>query len=219
MPRSLHVDEFNHDEDAVGYDLDVQNEADPVRAGYEELLTWMAGESHVTEESTVLELGSGTGNLTARLRPAREIVCVDVSKAMMRIAQHKLGARNDVRWVESDLLEFFDEPGTMLDVVVSSYAIHHLTAPERATLLAHLAVRMNPGGSVIVGDLMFESLSARREILLRYGQTGRKELVEGIEEEFFWDLETDLAVLRELGFEVDVRRFSELSWGLSGRSP
>lgn len=40
--RSKHVDEFSHDQDAPGYDQDVLNEAHPIRAGYGELLDWVA---------------------------------------------------------------------------------------------------------------------------------------------------------------------------------
>ena len=32
--RSLYADKFNHDADAAGYDADVRNESDPIRAGY-----------------------------------------------------------------------------------------------------------------------------------------------------------------------------------------
>jgi hypothetical protein len=40
--RSRNADRFNHDEDAAGYDRDVLNEADPIRAGYDALLDWVA---------------------------------------------------------------------------------------------------------------------------------------------------------------------------------
>jgi hypothetical protein len=40
--RSKHVDKFNHDQDAPGYDQDILNEAHPIRAGYGELLDWVA---------------------------------------------------------------------------------------------------------------------------------------------------------------------------------
>ena len=39
--------------------------------------------------------------------------------------------------------------------------------------------------------------------------------VQDISEEFFWDLETDRRSLRDAGFDVEVTRFSELSWGVA----
>jgi SAM-dependent methyltransferase len=91
--RSRHADRFNHDEDAPEYDLDVRNEEDPIRAGYAELLEWVAREASIGPDARVLELGSGTGNLTALLPPARELLCVDISGAMTHLAREKLARR------------------------------------------------------------------------------------------------------------------------------
>lgn len=216
MPRSRHVDRFNMDEDASAYDTDVRDTSDPIWEGYADALPWVAAEARVGEDSLVLELGSGTGNLTERLGRAREIVCVDVSSHMIRIAREKVGARGDVRWAQADLLEYFDVPGPQVDVVVSNYAIHHLMPDERRTLFDHLAARMRSGARFAFGDLMFASPSARREILAGYRRTGRGELADEIEDEFFWDVESDLEALRIRGFELRARRFSELGWGMSG---
>lgn len=218
MPRSRHAEDFNHDEEAAGYDADVRNEEDPIRAGYAELLDWLAVEAGVTPASSVLELGSGTGNLSARLGPARETVCVDVSEEMMLVAREKLAGRSDVTWVRKDLLEYFDTPGPSFDVVVSSYAIHHLTDDEKQALFARVAARLNDGGRVSFGDLMFESPEERGRILAGYRETRhRGHLPDGIEEEFFWDVARSQRELRELGFDLKTKRFSELSWGMSGR--
>jgi putative AdoMet-dependent methyltransferase len=218
MPRSRHADEFNHDEDAAGYDADVRNEHDPIRAGYAALLDWLAREAAagIGADATVLELGSGTGNLTQRLPRAQEIVCVDVSSEMHRLAKEKLAGRDEVRFVESDLLEYFDPPGPDFDVVVSSYAIHHLTEAEKAALFAHVARRLRPGGRIAFGDLMFRSGGERADLFAEWRATGRAELADDVEEEFFWDLGEAERALRALGFELTTRRFSELSWGISG---
>lgn len=215
--RSRYVDEFNHDEDAPGYDADVRNEADPIRAGYAALLPWVAANAAVDVESTILELGSGTGNLTRQLATARKVICVDVSAEMTRIARGKLGGQGNAEWVACDFLEYFDQPGPVLDACVSTYSIHHLTPEERGSLFRRIAERMRPDGRLAVGDLMFESPAARGEILAQYARTGRSELAEGIEEEFFWNLEDDLRVLCDCGFAVEAKRFSELSWGVAGK--
>jgi putative AdoMet-dependent methyltransferase len=216
MPRSRHADEFNHDEEAAGYDTEVRNEDDPIRAGYAALLDWVAHEAGISEHATVLELGSGTGNLTRRLPRAREIVCVDVSSEMLRIAEQKLAGRDDARFVRSDLLEYFDRPGPELDAVVSTYAIHHLTEPEKAALFARVAERLRPGGRIAFGDLMFASAGERTHALAEWRATGLAELADDVEKEFFWDLETALEALRALGFTLATRRFSDLSWGVCG---
>src|SRR5512147_127446 len=94
--RSRFADTFNHDADAPDYDVDVSNEVDPVRAGYAALLDWTARSACIEERHDVLELGAGTGNLTRLLWPARRIVAVDVSDAMLEIARRKVSGA--VEW-------------------------------------------------------------------------------------------------------------------------
>ncbi len=43
----------------------------------------------------------------------------------------------------------------------------------------------------------------------------RKKLVKEIEAEFFWNVEVTTKVLRDLGFQVITKQFSELSWGIA----
>lgn len=82
--RSSHVDLYNHDEDAATYDRDVLRSENPIREGYAEVLDWVAQNAGITQDATVVELGSGTGNLTARLPPCRSLVCVDASVGHFR---------------------------------------------------------------------------------------------------------------------------------------
>lgn len=221
--RSRFVDKFNHDLDAAGYDAEVRDQNDPIRAGYDAALRWVAEHAAVRSGDRVLELGSGTGNLTALLRPAREIVCVDVSREMNAIARDKLAAMPEagstaLRWVEADLLEAMGLVAGELDVVASTYAVHHLTEDEKAELFAEIRERLRPGGRAVFGDLAFESAVARRDLVARLraaGNANALELAGTIEDEFFWDLERATAELRRLGFSLRVRRFSELSWGVA----
>jgi SAM-dependent methyltransferase len=225
--RSLNADRFNHDADASGYDADVRDETNPIRAGYAAALRWVAREASVSSTDRVLELGSGTGNLTALLGPAGEIVCVDVSKEMGAIARAKLAAlprasATPYRFVDADLLESLDVVHGGFDAVVSTYAVHHLTDEEKAGLFSALRRRLMPGGRAVFGDLMFESTAARNEILARLRLAGDEDSIElalTIEDEFFWDLARATSELRGLGFAVRTRRFSELSWGLAATLP
>lgn len=214
--RSRNAERFNHDEEAPGYDADVRDEADPIRAGYDAVLAWVAERARCDPTSRVLDLGSGTGNLSQRLSAWRELVCVDVSREMTRLAREKLGARPGVSFVHADLLEFFDTPGPAFDAVVSTYAVHHLDATEKPVLFERIRERLAPDGRVAFGDLMFEDAAARDALLAGYRACGRGELADDIEDEFFWDLSEAVAHLEALGFEVEKRRFSELGFGIAG---
>ena len=214
---SQHHERFNHDEDAPGYDADVADESDPIRAGYGELLAWVVEQSQVHDESDILELGSGTGNLTAQLPPLASVLCVDVSEEMTRRAAQKLSLRPRVEFVRADILEIFSAlREESFDSVISTYTVHHLTDPEREVLFRETRRVLRPGGRAVFGDLMFEDEAAAQAILARYRETGAGELADEIEEEFFWNLEHCKVALAAAGFAVEAKRFSELSWGVLG---
>src|SRR5262245_33652106 len=210
--RSRLADTFNHDADAPDYDVDIANEAHPIRAGYSALLEWVARTSCIGAGHDVLELGAGTWNLTTQLNPDANIVAVDISNEMLALARHKVGDR--VQWVRNDLLAFFDDETLRFDRVVSTYAIHHLVAEEKRVLLGRIKECLRPGGRAVFGDLMFESPEARQAALGKYVAAGSIDVVEAIEHEFFWLVDESVAELLRLGFRVATRRFSDLSWGI-----
>ena len=88
--KSQHGDYFNHDDQADGYDADVLDEGNPIRAGYREVLSWVPEISAVAKGESVLDLGCGTGNLSLLLPPFGRLVCVDISEKMLERARQKL---------------------------------------------------------------------------------------------------------------------------------
>jgi putative AdoMet-dependent methyltransferase len=212
--RSRHQDRFNHDGDAPNYDSDVADESPPIRAGYSALLEWVARESKV-DGRTVLELGAGTGNLTALLGRARSIVAVDTSARMLSILRDKC-RHLDVSCVQADLLGYFDAPRAC-DRVVSTYAVHHLESDEKEELFRKIRDSLAPRGLAVFGDLMFASGGERNEIRSAFAARGLNDVVEAIDDEYFWLLDDTVPALERLGFTVETRRFSELSWGVCCR--
>jgi len=217
--RSEFVNKFNHDEDAPEYDQDVRNEAHPIRAGYDALLDWVAAETAVAGSGQILELGSGTGNLTLRLTPGAAVTCVDVSQEMQLLAQEKLPAERKVTYVQEDILAFFDQPREPFEAIVSTYTIHHLTEEEKALLFEKIAAALEPGGTAVFGDLMFKDDAAREAYQAMCRATGQEDLADDIDDEFFWNVETAVEKLQTLGFEVRTKQFSALSWGIAARRP
>ena len=210
--RSRHVDEFNHDEWAAEYDADVRNESDPSRTGYADVLRWTVERAQITPDSCVVDLGSGTGNTSTLIQSAGRVTCVDISQKMTELARPKLAHLPSVEYVRADLLEFFEEPRAF-DRLVSTYAVHHLTEDEKALLLEQVGRSLSPGGIAVFGDLMFENAAGAAEMAEKY--TDWPEVVQSFEEEHFWHVDGVYAMADAAGLSVtDVRRFSDLSWGI-----
>jgi tRNA (cmo5U34)-methyltransferase len=97
---------------------------------------------------TVLDIGAGTGLLTASiaaLRPAAHFTLLDASPAMLDLAPQRLGddwARCTA--VVGDALDAM--PPGPFDAVVSALAIHHLDDGAKQELYRRIHQRLAPGG-------------------------------------------------------------------------
>jgi putative AdoMet-dependent methyltransferase len=216
MP-STHGQIFNHDEEANGYDDDVRNERDPIRVAYQDLLAWVIKEARIDSSSRVLELGSGTGNLSCLIPQCNELVCVDLSEQMETIAHSKLGHIRNRRFIKADILDVFDLERAPFDSVISTYAVHHLTENEKRLLFSKVFTSLVPGGRAVFGDLMLQNQEVKLSKIQEYRSQSDTRTAQAIEEEFFWSIDATKADLIVLGFQVEIKRFSDLSWGVVAR--
>ena len=105
-------------------------------------------------DDTVLDLGTGTGAIALALAPAAgRVVGRDISEGMMEQAREKAAAQG------FDNVEFgqgtFREPNydDRVDVVVSNFAMHHLSDEEKREAIEVVA-SLGPR-KFVLGDVMF----------------------------------------------------------------
>jgi putative AdoMet-dependent methyltransferase len=174
-------------------------------------------EARIDSSSRVLELGSGTGNLSWLIDQCGELVCVDLSEQMEAIARSKLGHIPNRRFIKADILEVFDCERAPFDSIISTYAVHHLTDDEKRLLFSEVFIGLVPGGSAVFGDLMLQNQEEKVSKTQDYLTKGDAKTAQAIEEEFFWSIDAAKVNLIELGFQVETKRFSDLSWGVAAR--
>jgi arsenite methyltransferase len=108
---------------------------------------------HLRPESTVFEIGCGTGSLALEMaRFAGHIHGMDISHEMLRIASQKQAAHGvqNVTFLQGTLDEC-PYPREHFDSVWA-YSILHLV-PDRRRILARLFDLLKPGGSFISSNL------------------------------------------------------------------
>lgn len=207
--RSRFADYFNHDNDAPGYDTDVQNERNPIRTGYAQLMAYVG--SRVPAQMRILDLGTGTGNTVLHLPADSVVTGVDVSRRMLDIAQSKLHGRR-VTLVQDDVLNYVTEHDmSRFDVIVSTYALHHLVPEERERLFAEIGKKTTDAIRIIVGDLMYENEDDKSRIIEAHRGT-YPDIADDFEDEFFWDVSASKVMLERVGWYSSWKRFSDLSW-------
>jgi demethylmenaquinone methyltransferase/2-methoxy-6-polyprenyl-1,4-benzoquinol methylase len=99
----------------------------------------------------VLDVATGTGQQAfAFAEKAREVVGIDLSDAMLRIAQRKNRFRN-VSFRQADAAELpFEDDG--FDASCVSFALHEMPSSVRQRVVREMARVTKPGGSITVVD-------------------------------------------------------------------
>ena len=192
----------------------MQRTEDPIREGYDQVLDWVIDNASIGSDTSVLELGSGTGNLTERIKECDRIACVDISTRMNDLDESKVAHLANREFVISDVLEYVASVQKTFDTIISTYTLHHLTEEEKMSFLEAAVARLTSGGCLAVGDLMTESAKGEAESIAYYRSIRDSDTAEEMEEEFFWYVDTAAGKLSSLGLTVETTRFSRLSWGI-----
>ena len=133
--------------------------------GFDRVLDRLLAIAATGATDACVDLGAGTGFVALALAPlAGSVLAVDISPVMAeslaaRAARAGLG---NVATTVADL-RAFQLPAASVNLVVSSYALHHLRDEDKRALAAQAARWLRPGGRIVVADMMFGRGATRRD--------------------------------------------------------
>ena len=119
----------------------------------------------VEPDAQVVDLGCGTGQVSLPLAMrGAQVLAVDVSSAMIRGMQSE-ARRLDVTRLEGLAMpiEELALPPASVDLIVSSYALHHLRDADKARLVSAAFSWLRPGGRLVIADMMFGRGASSRD--------------------------------------------------------
>ena len=157
------LDERGFDAYADEYDADVKQSDEKNRypfAGYSEVLDGILKIIDQKPLSKVLDIGFGTGTLTAVLYDnGHEIYGQDFSSKMIEIASEKMPKAHLCHGDFSKGLvkELLDQK---YDFIVSTYAMHHLSDEEKTGFIPKLLEQLKDDGTLLIGDIAFKDQNA-----------------------------------------------------------
>ena len=171
-----------------------------------------------SEEFKLLDLGSGTGNITKAVKekyPHSKISCIDIAENMIQMAKIKLQDYTDIEYYTGDFSEFdFEE---QYDVIVSSLALHHIkTDEDKKKFYSKIYSSLKEGGVFLNSDVVLGSNEKLSQIYrgkwidfmllnLPEEEVREKWLPKQIDEDFPAPLNKHLKWLDEKGFKsIDV---------------
>jgi ubiquinone/menaquinone biosynthesis C-methylase UbiE len=112
----------------------------------------------------VLEIGCGTGSVTARLLERGGVVtAIDQSPEMLEQARARVG-EGAAEWREQTAAEIDTLPRGEFDAVVLSLCLSDMSTSERDFVLHEAVQRLRPGGRLVVGDEVRAALGWQRAL-------------------------------------------------------
>ena len=126
-------------------------------AGYREVLGSIFQTVMEKRNAAVLDLGFGTGTLTAKLyEHGCSIYGQDFSPRMIELASAKMPG---ALLCQGDFTRGLAEPlrHRRYDFIVATYALHHLTDGQKVEFLSSLCGQLNESGQILIGDVAFET--------------------------------------------------------------
>lgn len=169
--RSQWKDQWDFNDWASHYDVTISHMKNRpgIYQSYDKLLDTVvaACPTPQTVPPAVLDIGIGTGNLSIRLAKAGfHVVGVDQSREMLAAAKRKLPQ------VKMRLGDFMNLPfdNNRFDVIASTYAFHHLNEKEKEIALDEMLRVLKPKGTIVIGDMMFESEETKKQLMSRMTQ-------------------------------------------------
>lgn len=107
----------------------------------------------------ILDLGAGTGETSRRCLeayPDAELIGIDPSEALLRIARGVLGEKAQLR------LGYLSEPLPKghFDLIVSALSIHDLSVADQSTLYARVKRSLSSRGRFVIADLVSHETSS-----------------------------------------------------------
>lgn len=178
---------------------------------YEQVLERVARLAGAAPGRSVLDVGTGTGNLARVLvRHGASVTAVEPSAEMRKVAGEKLPG---VPILDGQFLSL-SVANESQDAVVSTYAFHHLTDGDKVRGAREMLRVLKPGGRIVLGDVAWASDEARAAMIDRFRDLGREDLVQEIEEEYYPTIGTLTTVFAGLGCTVYVEQVNEWVWVL-----
>ena len=157
---------------ADGYDkaVGVSDEEDTYPfAGYRDVLGMIFQTVMEKEKAVVLDIGFGTGTLTAKLyEHGCSIYGQDFSQRMIELASEKMPGAH---LFHGDFTQGLAAPlqDQSFDYIVATYSLHHLTDGQKVSFLRTLRERLKEDGQILIGDVAFETQEQLNQCRLEAG--------------------------------------------------
>ncbi|MBD7945589.1 class I SAM-dependent methyltransferase [Psychrobacillus sp. Sa2BUA9] len=158
---------------------------------------------------SVVEFGTGTGNLTAKLvEKDFSVIGIEPNEKMREMTAERFPKREII---DGDLLQF--EIGkSHVDSIVSSFVFHHLTDEEKGMALKLYSALLKENGKVVFADTAFITEEAKQDQIKKERSRNFHNVADDLEREYYTTIPILTKLFEEAGFQAHFSKMNDYVW-------
>ena len=120
---------------------------------------------------TVLDLGCGDSSMAINALEALSVSSytgVDLTAPALEIARANFHGTYSATWVHANMVDYIASSDQKFDVIMTSFAMHHLPAAAKQAWLVDIAKHLTPPGQLVLIDTCCASGMSRDETVQAY---------------------------------------------------
>ncbi|MEK3976324.1 class I SAM-dependent DNA methyltransferase [Psychrobacillus sp. FSL K6-1267] len=159
--------------------------------------------------NSVVEFGTGTGNLTAKLvEKDFSVIGIEPNEKMREMTAERFPKREII---DGDLLQF--EIGkSHVDSIVSSFVFHHLTDEEKGMALKLYSELLRENGKVVFADTAFITEEAKQDQIKKERSRNFHNVADDLEREYYTTIPILTKLFEEAGFQAHFSKMNDYVW-------
>ena len=125
----------------------------------------------IDHEFTVLDLGCGDSSMAIKALEGLGVSSytgVDLTAPALEIARANFRGHYSATWVHANMVDYIASSDEKFDVIMTSFAMHHLPAAAKQAWLVDIAKHLTPQGQLVVIDTCCPSGMSRDETVQAY---------------------------------------------------
>lgn len=177
--------------------------------GYQKLLEDTVAAIKLPAHATVLDIGSGTGNLAeAAFKAGYNVTAIEPNAKMRALSASKYP---DIP-VQNGTFLNLNVPDHSIDAIISSYAFHHLTDEEKAQSIKLMTSKLTAEGKIIIADTIYETDETKDTLIQDALEQGATALAQDLKTEFYTTQKVLKTLFEKEHFKVSFERANKFVW-------
>lgn len=181
---------------------------------YNEILNETVKHISKYKGASVIDIGSGTGNLAnVASKIGYNVIGIEPNSKMLNIASSKYPF---IKFLPGTFLSLPIENNSV-DAIINSYAFHHLTDEEKIDAVVLFKSKLKKDGIVIVADTMYQSEEAKELLIKEAEDNNYTSLLNDLNTEFYTTHKVLSEIFEDEGFKVSYIQMNRYVWILTAK--